>query len=73
MEFQPSKLSASGQDLGGSILFPLRLGFSGTPSSLLPLEMGQCRFATGTEAKVTFGFLAIKGLFLIDFICCPTT
>eukprot|EP00967_Tisochrysis_lutea_P022389 scaffold25495_cov30-Tisochrysis_lutea.AAC.5 len=52
MEFQPHKLSASGQDLGGSILIPLRLGFSGTPSSLLPLEMGKCRFAQGVEAQI---------------------
>jgi hypothetical protein len=32
-------LSASGQELGGDILFGRRLGFSGTPSDLLPLEL----------------------------------
>lgn len=36
LQFQEKKLSACGQDLGGDILFPLRLGFSGTPSNLLP-------------------------------------
>ena len=40
MEFQETKLSASGQDLGGSILFPLRLGFSGTPA----LAIRYCSF-----------------------------
>ena len=39
---QATKLSANGQDLGGSMLFGTRIGFSGTPSSLLPLEMGEC-------------------------------
>lgn len=52
MEFRESKLSASGQDVGGSILFPLRLGFSGTPSNLLPEELGKCRFALHDEAKI---------------------
>ena len=35
---QATKLSANGQDLGGAMLFGTRIGFSGTPSSLLPLE-----------------------------------
>ena len=49
---QPSKLSASGQDLGGEMLFGVRIGFSGTPSSLLPLEMGECQWAKGDDAKM---------------------
>ena len=49
---QPSKLSANGQDLGGEMLFSTRIAFSGTPSSLLPLEMGECRFAQGDDAKM---------------------
>lgn len=36
---KPSKLSASGQELATSILFGVRLGFSGTPSALLPMEL----------------------------------
>ena len=50
MQFRELKLSASGQDLGGSALFPLRLGFSGTPSNLLPEELGACQFAEGVSA-----------------------
>ena len=52
MNFQPSKLSASGQELGGSLLFRNRLGFSGTPSNLLPVEFGDCHFAQGDDAKM---------------------
>ena len=52
MEFRELKISASGQDLGGDILFPLRLGFSGTPSNLLPEELGSCQYAEGDEAKI---------------------
>ena len=40
MHFQQTKLSASGQELGGAMLFSRRLGFSGTPSNLLPRELG---------------------------------
>ena len=40
MTFQPLKLSASGQELGGQLLFNRRIGFSGTPSDLLPKELG---------------------------------
>ena len=42
-----SKLSASGQALGGSLLFEKRLGFSGTPNDLLPEELGEAAFAAG--------------------------
>merc|ERR1719446_1661665 len=44
MRFQEQKFSASGQELGGSILFRQRLGFSGTPSELMPRELGQCEY-----------------------------
>lgn len=47
MRFQDEKLSASGQDLGGSILFGQRIGFSGTPSDLMPRELGQCDYEPG--------------------------
>ena len=38
---QGLKVTANGQDLGGDLLFQKRLGFSGTPSDLLPIELGQ--------------------------------
>ncbi|HLD78362.1 MAG TPA: DUF3645 domain-containing protein, partial [archaeon] len=44
MQYRPLKVSASGQELGGSMLFGKRLGFSGTPSSLMPLEFGECQY-----------------------------
>ena len=34
--YASEKLSASGSDLGGDCLFGVRLGFSGTPSDLIP-------------------------------------
>ena len=49
---QGMKLSATGQELGGDLLFPRRLGFSGTPADLLPLELGAPKFEPGTDAKV---------------------
>ncbi len=50
--YYAQNLSASGQELGGDILFGLRLGFSGTPSNLLPLELGECVYEACTDAKV---------------------
>ena len=41
-DIQQMKLSASGQELGSDLLFNRRLGFSGTPSNLLPVELGKC-------------------------------
>ena len=52
MHNQPLKLSASGHDLGGSMLFRSRLGFSGTPSDLLPLELGKCHYERGSDGKM---------------------
>ena len=51
-QHQNLKLSATGQELGGNILFPNRLGFSGTPSDLLPLELGAPRYEPGSDAKM---------------------
>ena len=42
MRSQRTKISASGQAVGGDMLFGRRVGFSGTPSDLLPVELGQC-------------------------------
>jgi len=52
MNFQKIKLSASGEDLGGDMLFDVRLGFSGTPSNLLPKTMQPCRMEPGSEARI---------------------
>jgi Ca2+-binding EF-hand superfamily protein len=52
MEAQESKLSASGQEVGGDVLFGVRLGFSGTPSDLLPEEMKPCCFEQGDDASI---------------------
>ena len=38
-----------GQDLGGALLFKERIGFSGTPSDLMPRELGSCDFEPGSE------------------------
>ena len=58
------RFSASGQEMGGSILFKqrrkcfvelkkrgARLGFSGTPSELMPRELGQCEYEPGSEGE----------------------
>jgi len=45
-------LSASGQDLGNGMLFRCSLGFSGTPSDLLPLELGKCHYERGSDGLV---------------------
>jgi len=51
-KYQRSKLQASGQDVGSAALFRVRLGFSGTPSSLLPSDLGDVQFEPGSEGKV---------------------
>lgn len=52
MQFQILKLSSCGQELGGDLLFGRRVGFSGTPSDLLPEELRPCRYASGDDAKM---------------------
>ena len=52
MEHHHDKVSASGQDLGGDMLFGRRLGFSGTPSDLLPEELGQCQYDEGVDGQI---------------------
>eukprot|EP00798_Chlamydomonas_sp_ICE-L_P024427 gene24427-10026_t len=51
MEYQNSKLSASGQEIGGNLVFGRRMGFSGTPSDLIPVEFGKCRFEEGDDVS----------------------
>ena len=52
MVHQHMKLTSSGVDLGGEMLFSTRLGFSGTPSNLLPFELRDCQFEPGSEAQI---------------------
>lgn len=52
MEHHHEKINASGQDLGGEMLFGRRVGFSGTPSDLLPEELGQCQFDEGVDGQI---------------------
>ncbi|MAT13750.1 MAG: hypothetical protein CMJ46_00585, partial [Planctomyces sp.] len=39
-------------DKRGDVLFKIRLGFSGTPSDLLPVELGKCAYEKGSDAKM---------------------
>ena len=52
MRFQRQRLSSSGQELGGDLLFGHRLGFSGTPTNLLPVELGRCCFERGDDGRI---------------------
>ncbi|GBE62026.1 EF hand family protein [Babesia ovata] len=52
MEHTTLQLTASAMELGSSMLFPIRLGFSGTPSQLLPVEMGKCHYSEGTDGMI---------------------
>lgn len=52
MEHTTLQLTASAMELGSSMLFPIRLGFSGTPSQLLPAEMGKCHYSKGTDGRI---------------------
>ena len=51
-QHQHIKLSSSGQELGGSMLFGRRIGFSGTPSDLLPLDLGRCGYEKGSDGQM---------------------
>jgi hypothetical protein len=52
MHHQHTKLTASGVDLGSDMLFHLRLGFSGTPSDLIPLDLKPCHHEPGSDATI---------------------
>jgi hypothetical protein len=52
MRSQRMKLSASGQAVGGDMLVGKRVGFSGTPSDLLPEELGRCDYETGDDGMM---------------------
>lgn len=46
------QLVASGQHLGSDALFTTKVGFSGTPTSLLPPAFGPCHFEAGTDGQM---------------------
>lgn len=52
MLFNRLKVSACGHELGSSVLFGRRIGFSGTPSDLLPMDLGACAYEVGSDARV---------------------
>ena len=52
IRYNKTKLMASGMDLGSNLIFETRLGFSGTPSNLLPTALYPCKFQVGTQAKI---------------------
>lgn len=52
MNFQATKVSACGHELGSNILFSKRIGFSGTPSNLLPIDLGECEYEPGSDGKI---------------------
>jgi hypothetical protein len=52
MTHQIVKLSACGQEVGGDMLFRKRIGFSGTPSDLLPVELGKCGYEKGSDGQM---------------------
>ncbi len=49
---QGLKLSTCGQEIGGDMIFSRRIGFSGTPSDIVPLELGSCQYERGSDGKV---------------------
>ena len=52
MNFQKLKISACGHELGSDILFGRRIGFSGTPSNLLPIDLGICEYEPCSDGKI---------------------
>ena len=52
MNFQKLKVSACGHELGSSLLFGSRVGFSGTPSNLLPMDLGECQYEPGSDGRI---------------------
>lgn len=53
LRHQGMKLSASGQDIGGDMLFSKRVGFSGTPSDLIPIELGKIQVGVASTQNLS--------------------
>lgn len=60
LAYQGLKLSACGQELGGDMLFGKKIGFSGTPSDILPLELGSCHYERGSDGRVVHYLSSMK-------------
>lgn len=52
MNFQKLKISACGHELGSDSLFAKRIGFSGTPSNLLPMDLGECYYEPRSDGSI---------------------
>ncbi|CAH0482965.1 unnamed protein product [Peronospora belbahrii] len=52
MNFQKLKISACGHELGSNSLFANRIGFSGTPSNLLPMDLGECYYEPSSDGSI---------------------
>ncbi|CAI5729997.1 unnamed protein product [Peronospora destructor] len=52
MNFQKLKISACGHELGSNSLFAKRIGFSGTPSNLLPTDLGECYYEPRSDGSI---------------------
>lgn len=52
MNFQKLKISACGHELGSNSLFANRIGFSGTPSNLLPMDLGECYYEPRSDGSI---------------------
>eukprot|EP01059_Diplonema_ambulator_P000956 TRINITY_DN1073_c1_g4_i1.p1 TRINITY_DN1073_c1_g4~~TRINITY_DN1073_c1_g4_i1.p1 ORF type:complete len:4122 (+),score=1331.11 TRINITY_DN1073_c1_g4_i1:86-12451(+) len=52
MNFQSLKISACGHELGSDLLFGRRAGFSGTPSNLMPIDLGCCEYEPGSDGDI---------------------
>lgn len=78
MRSQHMKISASGQAVGGDMLVGKRVGFSGTPSDLLPHELGRCDYETGDDGMMlttvldrgvaSYEFMQVR---CYPFVSCP--
>eukprot|EP00854_Cymbomonas_tetramitiformis_P003795 gene3795-4746_t len=47
-----SRLGASGEELGDSAVFGVRLAYTGTPNNLLPKAMGGCHYEEMTDGRM---------------------
>ena len=54
MRHQSMKLASSGQDVGGEMLCSHRVGFSGTPSNLIPIELGKLNYEKGSDGQMIY-------------------
>ena len=61
------KLSASGQAIGGDMLVSHRIGFSGTPSDLVPLELGSCQYEKGSDGQMV-SYLTSTSVCRVEYI-----